>query len=198
MAEPSAIRLAGEGCRLVLADIDRKASDTVADALGDQHMAATLDMACAAAVDTLAHDVCDRFGSLDVRVNNAGLLPHGLLMEQDPGNAGGDPASQHDRRPLGYTPSRLAPGGHPRSQLLEKPRQFVRRAVFSHGRDAGNAMHRSARMGAGTAAVGLADCTSESPVTGLGPIAPCQDRRAHHDPGQRPSTGSAGAPRPRR
>ncbi|WP_344020994.1 SDR family NAD(P)-dependent oxidoreductase [Streptomyces luteireticuli] len=77
-----ALRLAEERCLLVLADIDRKAVDTLAAALGDRHMAAPLDVTCAAAVQDLARDVRDRFGRLDVWINNAGLLPQGLLMEQ--------------------------------------------------------------------------------------------------------------------
>jgi NAD(P)-dependent dehydrogenase (short-subunit alcohol dehydrogenase family) len=76
-------RLAARGLTVHLTDVDGVAVDAAAADLGQGAFASVLDVrdpeACAAA----ARATADRGGSLDIWVNNAGILATGLTWEQD-------------------------------------------------------------------------------------------------------------------
>lgn len=65
--------LAGEGARVVLADIDGAGVAAVAAQLGAAASAHTLDVADGAAVARLVEDTAARHGQLDLLFNNAGI-----------------------------------------------------------------------------------------------------------------------------
>src|SRR5712691_1187739 len=65
------------GARVVAADIDGKAAEAVAHAIvatGGEAIAATTDVADADSVQTMAQAAVERFGTIDVLVNNASLM----------------------------------------------------------------------------------------------------------------------------
>ncbi|MGB5579915.1 MAG: SDR family oxidoreductase [Woeseia sp.] len=71
-----AAELAGRGCRLVLADLDRAGLDALATQLaagGTEYIVAELDVSDRAAVEKLARDVEARFGTANLLFNNAGV-----------------------------------------------------------------------------------------------------------------------------
>lgn len=65
-------RLAADGAKVVVNDIDPTAAQSVADALGGD--AAPFDVGDAAAFDACVDDAVDRHGRLDILVNNAGIV----------------------------------------------------------------------------------------------------------------------------
>lgn len=69
-----ALRLASEGARVTLADLDEDAAENVADELdGEGHLVQPTDVTDAADVEALIARVVDEWGGLDVMVNNAGV-----------------------------------------------------------------------------------------------------------------------------
>jgi meso-butanediol dehydrogenase / (S,S)-butanediol dehydrogenase / diacetyl reductase len=68
----TARRLAADGARLVLADVDRAGVETLAGELGG--VAVHADVTRAADVDRMVDEACQRFGRLDVLFNNAGVI----------------------------------------------------------------------------------------------------------------------------
>jgi NAD(P)-dependent dehydrogenase (short-subunit alcohol dehydrogenase family) len=76
-------RFAGEGMRVVLADVERDALDAAAEALAAQHgaddvLAVPTDVRDERAVDALADAAFERFGAVHVLCNNAGVGVGGL------------------------------------------------------------------------------------------------------------------------
>lgn len=76
-------RFAGEGMRVVLADVERDELDTAAEALAAQHgadgvLAVPTDVRDEQAVDALADTAFERFGAVHVLCNNAGVGVGGL------------------------------------------------------------------------------------------------------------------------
>nr|MBP9033557.1 SDR family NAD(P)-dependent oxidoreductase [Pseudomonadales bacterium] len=71
--------LAGAGARLALLDRDEAALQSLAAGLPDApaHLALALDLRDDAALDAAVHEVLARFGSVDVLINNAGVLVGG-------------------------------------------------------------------------------------------------------------------------
>lgn len=71
------IELAGEGVKVVAADVDRAGADeTIATVTGNggEGIALTLDVADAGSVQAMVTDVLEQLGAIDVLVNNAGLV----------------------------------------------------------------------------------------------------------------------------
>ncbi|MFE6338943.1 SDR family NAD(P)-dependent oxidoreductase [Streptomyces sp. NPDC057798] len=76
-----AAELDTRGYRLVLGDIDGDAAQHTASSLSDA-VGVSADMCDPVAVAGLSRTALDRFGRIDVWVNNAGLVPDGLLQLQ--------------------------------------------------------------------------------------------------------------------
>ena len=71
-----AMRLADEGARVVLADVDEGAAEAVAGEIGEaggEALAQKTDVTRAADVEALVARAVDAWGGLDVMVNNAGV-----------------------------------------------------------------------------------------------------------------------------
>ncbi len=77
-------RLAARGLTVHLTDIDGDAVDAAATELGSSAFASRLDVRDPEACREAARATAERAGSLDVWVNNAGILATGLTWEQDP------------------------------------------------------------------------------------------------------------------
>ena len=68
-----ALRLASEGARVVLADVDEAAAKNVATEIKGDTLVHKSDVTSAAEVEALVEKVVSEWGGLDVMVNNAGL-----------------------------------------------------------------------------------------------------------------------------
>ena len=75
-------RLVGRGYEVAVTDVDEANADSAAEQLGDRAWALPLDVTDPDAVSAAAQQVEERTGSLDVWVNNAGILITGLAHEQ--------------------------------------------------------------------------------------------------------------------
>ena len=65
-------RFAAEGAHICILDRDLSAAEALAAELGDSHLAMELDVRFEAGVEQVAEAVYDRWGHVDVLVNNAG------------------------------------------------------------------------------------------------------------------------------
>ncbi|TXC70318.1 SDR family oxidoreductase [Sphingomonas ginsenosidivorax] len=83
IGEGAARRFAEEGATLVLGDIDTGALDTLAAALGGTIATQETDVTDRAACEALVKTAVDRFGRIDVLVNDAGVDHLGLVDEGD-------------------------------------------------------------------------------------------------------------------
>lgn len=77
-------RLAAEGARVVIADLNVEAAKATADELGGEAMGVTVDVSDRATVDNMVDQVVDRYGVIDVLINNAGWDKIGPFLDQDP------------------------------------------------------------------------------------------------------------------
>jgi NAD(P)-dependent dehydrogenase (short-subunit alcohol dehydrogenase family) len=75
-------RLVGRGYRVAVTDVDGEAVERAAAELGELAWPLQLDVTETEACASAAGDVVDRAGSLDLWVNNAGILITGLAHEQ--------------------------------------------------------------------------------------------------------------------
>src|SRR5437899_12506143 len=78
------VGLAGEGASVVVADIDSNSADAVAaelEELGSYALAATVDVSKLDQVDALVEAAVERFGRLDILINNAGRATRGFVSE---------------------------------------------------------------------------------------------------------------------
>jgi NAD(P)-dependent dehydrogenase (short-subunit alcohol dehydrogenase family) len=76
--------LAARGYSVAVTDVDAEAAGRAAKGIGPSAWARRLDVTDAADCEAAAAEVRERGGSLDVWVNNAGILLPGLVHEQDP------------------------------------------------------------------------------------------------------------------
>ena len=76
----TASRLLEAGARVVVADVDVGAAREAAARLGEDALAAHVDVADEASVRTLAGTAVDTWGSLDIWVSNAGIYPPAPLL----------------------------------------------------------------------------------------------------------------------
>jgi NAD(P)-dependent dehydrogenase (short-subunit alcohol dehydrogenase family) len=79
----TARRLAGRGFRVAVTDVDGEAAERGAAGIGGSAWGSRLDVADAQACRVAAEAVVERAGSLDVWVNNAGVLITGVAHEQE-------------------------------------------------------------------------------------------------------------------
>ncbi len=75
-----ALRLAREGMRLVLADVDRRRLKEVASALPEA-LAVVTDVSRSSDVEALAAEAWSRFGAVHLLCNNAGVAGYGTFWE---------------------------------------------------------------------------------------------------------------------
>jgi NADP-dependent 3-hydroxy acid dehydrogenase YdfG len=66
---------ASRGAKVVLGDIDAAAAEAAAKELGGDAEPVTVDVTDLAQVESLAARAIERFGAIDVMVNNAGVMP---------------------------------------------------------------------------------------------------------------------------
>ncbi|HTF32451.1 MAG TPA: SDR family oxidoreductase [Myxococcota bacterium] len=78
IGEAIAMRFAAEGAQILVNDLSKPAAERVANAVGG--VAFVADVSDSAAVRRMFEEVAERFGRLDVLVNNAGIAGH----ENDP------------------------------------------------------------------------------------------------------------------
>ena len=71
-----------EGARVAIADINADAASDLANELGDNAFAVTVDVSRNDSVAAMARTVLDRFGGLDILVNNAGITHLPAPMEE--------------------------------------------------------------------------------------------------------------------
>lgn len=75
-------RLVGRGYEVAVTDVDEAGTAAAAEQLGERAWPLVLDVSDTDAVNEAAAKVVERSGSLDVWVNNAGILLTGLAHEQ--------------------------------------------------------------------------------------------------------------------
>ena len=75
-------KLAAEGATVVVSDIDGKSATATAEAVGG--MGVRADVSDRASVDAMIRQVRERFGRLDVLVNNAGWDKAEPFIDSDP------------------------------------------------------------------------------------------------------------------
>ena len=74
-------KFVAEGASVVIADLNEKDALTLADTLGDSATALRIDVSRDADVQKLLSATLDRFGSIDIVVNNAGVTHQPMPME---------------------------------------------------------------------------------------------------------------------
>lgn len=84
MGEADARRLVAEGAHVVVADVLDDEGRQVADALGDAAVYVHLDVADETSWEHAMSVAHQRFGPVDVLVNNAGILAQGPVDQTDP------------------------------------------------------------------------------------------------------------------
>ncbi len=72
IGEATAKLFAEEGAKVVIADFDGDAAQSVASAIGEQAIAVQVDVRDAASVQNMISRTVEAFGSIDILVNNAG------------------------------------------------------------------------------------------------------------------------------
>jgi len=82
IGEATARRLAGDGARLVLADVDGPGVEKLAAELGQLAVAA--DVTRRADIERMVDEPYRRWGRLDVLFNNAGVIKVQPLLELEP------------------------------------------------------------------------------------------------------------------
>jgi NAD(P)-dependent dehydrogenase (short-subunit alcohol dehydrogenase family) len=81
LGEAIAIRLAEEGARVVVSDINASGARRVAEAIGDAALALHQDVTSEQRWQEVLAEIVDRFGRLDILVNNAGIAIVGNVEE---------------------------------------------------------------------------------------------------------------------
>ncbi len=80
-----AARLAAEGSRVALWDVDASAAGTSAASLGPQHLAVAVDITDEVGVGRATANTMEAFGRIDILINNAGVLgPVAPMWELSP------------------------------------------------------------------------------------------------------------------
>jgi galactitol 2-dehydrogenase len=77
-------RYVEEGAKVAVADIDLKEAEVAAKAMGESAFAVQLDVGRQESIDAMVSGVVERAGSLDVLVNNAGIVSIGPFLEITP------------------------------------------------------------------------------------------------------------------
>ena len=83
MGKADAMVLAREGARVVVADLNEKDGQAVADAIGDNAVFMRLDVTDEDNWKAVVSATVERFGRLDILVNNAGMIALGTIVDTD-------------------------------------------------------------------------------------------------------------------
>ena len=84
IGQATALKFAAEGAKVVVCDLDRKAVDEVAaqiTASGGQAVGFTLNVTDKASIAAMVKGVTDKYGRVDVLVNNAGIVDDAMLRK---------------------------------------------------------------------------------------------------------------------
>ena len=76
----TAENFAGEGARIAICDVNPEAGEAAAKALGPEASFEQVDVASTTAVSNWVAGVFDKYGQIDVLVNNAGITRDSLIM----------------------------------------------------------------------------------------------------------------------
>ena len=76
----TAENFAREGARIAICDVNPEAGEATAKALGPEASFEQVDVASTTAVSSWVEGVFDKYGQIDVLVNNAGITRDGLIM----------------------------------------------------------------------------------------------------------------------
>lgn len=88
MGEATARLFAAEGAKVVLGDVKEDAGAAVAKSIGDNALFQKLDVSSDESWGKAVKAAVDRFGGVDVLVNNAGLVHFTAIENFNPGDAG--------------------------------------------------------------------------------------------------------------
>ena len=172
MGRATAALFAEQGASVVLADIDGAAAESARQALtgSERCMAAACDIADGAAVERLFAAVRERYGRLDVLVNNAGL-----------GQVPGD-GFEHYQRRLGERTAQLAAGQEPdvfTDMIVDLTDDGWQRILKINLDGAFHCSRAAVRLMIACGSRGsIVNIASLSALTGEGPLAYCASKAA--------------------
>ncbi|MEM8661901.1 MAG: SDR family NAD(P)-dependent oxidoreductase, partial [Pseudomonadota bacterium] len=81
LGEAMCVRLAEEGATVVVTDINAESAERVAQGIGERAIALQQDVADEARWAAVLNDIVQRYGHLDVLVNNAGIALVGTVED---------------------------------------------------------------------------------------------------------------------
>jgi 3-oxoacyl-[acyl-carrier protein] reductase len=81
IGKATAIKFAKEGAKVVLCDVDLEAGQALAEELGNGAVCYKVDVTNREAVQEWVDDVVEKYGRIDVLVNNAGITRDGLFVK---------------------------------------------------------------------------------------------------------------------
>lgn len=71
-----------EGASVLIADVNGEGAEAVADRLGESAFACQVDVSSGTSVAAMAQNALERFGHIDIIVNNAGVSHHPMPMDE--------------------------------------------------------------------------------------------------------------------
>jgi NADP-dependent 3-hydroxy acid dehydrogenase YdfG len=83
IGKATALALVRKGARVAIGDLDRELAEQTAAELGGETLALELDVTRRESFEGFLDQVEERLGSLDVLVNNAGIMPLGPFVDED-------------------------------------------------------------------------------------------------------------------
>jgi NADP-dependent 3-hydroxy acid dehydrogenase YdfG len=83
IGKATAAALVREGAKVAIGDIDRKLAERTAEELGAETLALDLDVTSRESFAAFLDQVTERLGSVDVLINNAGIMPLGRFADED-------------------------------------------------------------------------------------------------------------------
>jgi NADP-dependent 3-hydroxy acid dehydrogenase YdfG len=83
IGKATAAALVGRGAKVAIGDLDRELAEATASELGGETLALELDVTRRDSFEGFLDQVEERLGSLDVLVNNAGIMPIGKRLEDE-------------------------------------------------------------------------------------------------------------------
>lgn len=87
IGKATAAALTRRGAKVAIGDLDRELAEATAAELGGDTLALELDVTDRASFEAFLDQVEERLGSLDVLVNNAGIMPLGRFVDEDDATA---------------------------------------------------------------------------------------------------------------